>query len=305
MNIIMYHYVRPIKDSAYPKLKGLEFAGFKRQLDFLSSKYEFVTADDVMNAVNFKKKLPNNCCWLTFDDGYKDHHSYVLPELLKRKIQGSFFPSAKPILERVMLDTNSIHYILASAKIINDLVLDLNIQLRSSGFTNQDLSELWNSYAVPSRYDSKEVIYIKRLLQHALPKTIHNKVKSILFEKYVGVSQTDFAEGLYMSEANVKDLVNSGMYVGSHGYQHLWLNKEDKISQKSEIDLSIKFLSSVGASTENWIMCYPFGAYNDQTVDILRNAKCTVAVTTEVGKANLSTHHPLKLPRFDTNHFPQ
>lgn len=85
MNIIMYHYVRPIRDSAYPKLKGLELAGFKRQLDFLSSKYEFVTAEDVINAVNFKKKLPDNSCWLTFDDGYKDHYSYVFPELLKKK----------------------------------------------------------------------------------------------------------------------------------------------------------------------------------------------------------------------------
>jgi hypothetical protein len=160
----MYHYVRPIRDSAYPKLKGLELAGFKRQLDFLSSKYEFVTAEDVINAVNFKKKLPDNSCWLTFDDGYKDHYSYVFPELLKKKIQGSFFPSVKPVLERIMLDTNSIHYILASAKIINDLVLDLNIQLRNFGFTNQNLDELWNTYAVPSRYDSKEVIYIKRLL---------------------------------------------------------------------------------------------------------------------------------------------
>jgi peptidoglycan/xylan/chitin deacetylase (PgdA/CDA1 family) len=301
----MYHYVHPIKDSAYPKLKGLEFAGFKKQLDFLSSKYEFVTADDVINAVNFKKKLPDNSCWLTFDDGYKGHHSYVLPELLKRKIQGSFFPSVKPVLERIMLDTNSIHYILASAKIINDLVLDLNIQLRNFGFTNQNLDELWNTYAVPSRYDSKEVIYIKRLLQHALPKTIRNKVTTVLFEKYVGLNQTDFAEELYMSVAEVKELVNLGMYVGSHGYQHLWLNKESGIVQKSEIDLSIKFLSFVGSTTENWIMCYPFGAYNDKTIDILSNAKCAVAVTTEVGKAYLGTHHPLKLPRFDTNDFPQ
>lgn len=305
MNIIMYHYVRPIRDSAYPKLKGLELAGFKRQLDFLSSKYEFVTAEDVINAVNFKKKLPDNSCWLTFDDGYKDHYSYVFPELLEKKIQGSFFPPVKPILERVMLDVNIIHYILASAKIINDLVIDLNAQLRNFGFTNQNLSELWNSYAVESRYDSKEVIYIKRLLQHALPKTIRKQVISFLFKKYVGLSQTDFAEELYMSEAEVKELVNSGMYVGSHGYQHLWLNKEDKISQKSEIDLSIKFLSSVGASTENWIMCYPFGAYNDKTIDILINKKCALAVTTEVGAADLSSHHPLKLPRFDTNDFPQ
>lgn len=108
-----------------------------------------------------------------------------------------------------------------------------------------------------------------------------------------------------MSEAEVKELVNSGMYVGGHGYRHLWLNKEDKISQKSEIDLSIKFPSSIGASTENWIMCYPFGSYNDQTIDILLDTKCAVVLNAEVDKADLSVHHTLKLPRFDINDFSQ
>ena len=36
--------------------------------------------------------IPENSCLLTFDDGYKDHIDYVLPELMKRKLQGSFFP---------------------------------------------------------------------------------------------------------------------------------------------------------------------------------------------------------------------
>jgi len=305
INIIMYHYVRPIKNSAYPNLKGLELAGFKRQLDFLSSKYEFITAEDVIDAVKFKKKLKDNCCWLTFDDGYKDHYSYVLPELLKRKIQGSFFPTIKAIIERVMMNFNTVHYILASADNINDLVIDLNAQSRNFEFTDDDLKKLWDKYAIPSRYDPKEVMYIKRLLQHALPEDIRNKISSYLFEKYVGVDQVAFAEQLYMSEAEVKELINSGMYVGNHGYSHLHLNKEDMISQKAEIDSGIKFLSSIGSRTEDWIMCFPYGQYNHETIEILSRAKCAVALTTEPVRAELSIHHPLQFPRFDTNDFPQ
>jgi peptidoglycan/xylan/chitin deacetylase (PgdA/CDA1 family) len=305
INIIMYHYVRPIKNSAYPKLKGLELSGFKRQLDFLSSKYEFITAEDVINAVKFKKKLKDNCCWLTFDDGYKDHYTYVLPELLKRKIQGSFFPTIKATVERAMMNFNAVHYILASADNINDLVIDLNDQSRNFGFTDDDLKKLWDKYAMPSRYDPKEVMYIKRLLQNALPEDIRNKISSYLFEKYVGADQVAFAEQLYMSEAEVKELINSGMYVGNHGYQHLHLNKEDTISQKTDIDLGIKFLSSIGARTEDWIMCFPYGKYNHETIEILSRAKCAVALTTEPARAELSVHHPLQFPRFDTNDFPQ
>ena len=51
---------------------------------------------------------------LTFDDGYKDHIRYVFPELIKRKIRGLFFPSAKAILENVVMDVDCIHLIIAS-----------------------------------------------------------------------------------------------------------------------------------------------------------------------------------------------
>ena len=35
ITIIMYHYVRPIKGSSYPLIKGLELDEFKTQLNFL------------------------------------------------------------------------------------------------------------------------------------------------------------------------------------------------------------------------------------------------------------------------------
>ena len=40
LTIVMYHYVRPIKESKFPGIKGLELEGFKRQLDYLSENQE-------------------------------------------------------------------------------------------------------------------------------------------------------------------------------------------------------------------------------------------------------------------------
>jgi peptidoglycan/xylan/chitin deacetylase (PgdA/CDA1 family) len=301
----MYHYVRPIRASNWPKIKGLELDGFKRQLDYLLGNFNVVTAEDVISAVKFDKDLPTNACWLTFDDGYKDHYSYVLPELLKRNIQGSFFPPVMPITQRIMLDVNSIHYILASTDEMSCLVGDLNTEMQELGYSQTDLVEFWSEYAIATRYDSKEVIYVKRLLQHALPEAARNTITSNLFKKYVGLSQTNFADQLYMSEIDVKNLSDSGMYVGSHGYRHLWLNREDRDSQKSEIERSLVFLNAVGARTSDWIMCYPYGAYNEETLDLLRAADCAVGLTTKVGKASIAANDPLKMPRFDTNDFPQ
>ena len=95
------------------------------------------------------------------------------------------------------------------------------------------------------------------------------------------------------------------MYVGSHGYRHLWLDKESYDSQLSEIDSSLKFLKDVGASTKNWIMCYPYGAYNENTLSILTELNCAVGLTTKVGIADVKRHFSLELSRFDTNDYPQ
>ena len=114
LTIVMYHYVRPIENSRYPGLKGLELEGFKRQLDYLSNRYTFITAEQLIAHSLGNEELPLNSCYLTFDDGFKDHIKHVMPELLARNIQGSFFPPADAIVKREMLDVHAVHFILAS-----------------------------------------------------------------------------------------------------------------------------------------------------------------------------------------------
>ena len=91
LSIVMYHYVRPISGSKFHLLKGLELEKFKKQLDYLEDKYTIVSTEEVIDSSRNHKKLPRNACWLTFDDGYKDHYEYVLPELLKEALREHSF----------------------------------------------------------------------------------------------------------------------------------------------------------------------------------------------------------------------
>jgi len=50
LTIVIYHYVRPIKGSKYPGIRGLELDGFKRQLDYLTENFNIVTTEQVINA---------------------------------------------------------------------------------------------------------------------------------------------------------------------------------------------------------------------------------------------------------------
>ncbi|MDC3194081.1 polysaccharide deacetylase family protein [Amylibacter sp.] len=305
LTIIMYHYVRPIKGSKFPGIKGLELDSFKRQLDYLTDNFNIVSTEQVINAAKYSIPLPNDACWLTFDDGYKDHFEYVMPELLKRNLHGAFFPPRVAIEEDVVLDVNLIHHILSCADDVKQLVSRLNSHCLSNGISESNIDAYYKEYAVPSRFDNADTIFVKRMLQHVLPEQLRSSIAENMFKEFVGLSPAEFSKELYMSVEEVRELVRNGMYVGSHGSMHYWLDKITAEEQEKDIKDSLKFLKSVGASTKDWVMCYPYGAHNDDTIELLKSFEAALGITTEVRVANLTSDNPFKLPRLDTNDFPQ
>ncbi len=305
LTIIMYHYVRPIINSRFPRIKGLELDSFKKQLDYLESHYSIISSNQVINAVVSGGSLPPKACWLTFDDGYKDHFKYVLPELIKRKLSGAFFVPRVAVQENKMLDVNSIHHILSCSNDINYLVKELNLQCILSGITNNQIQSYLNKFCVGNRFDDAKTVYFKLMLQRVLPEEVRHIIISNLFKKFVGISEAEFSNELYMSLNEVQQLVGNGMHVGSHGSMHYWLDRISIQRQKEDILTSLEFLEEIGMSRTNWIMCYPYGAYNNDTLSLVKKLGASVGVTTEVREADLSIDNPFILPRFDTNDFPK
>lgn len=305
--IVMYHYVRDLKNSRYPEIKGLDVTLFKEQLAYFKKHYSIIKMEDVIEAAHNGEEIPENALLLTFDDGYKDHFDYVFPILDDNKIQGSFFPPAKAILENKVLDVNKIHYILATEEDKNKIIKDIFDQIDSyrHDYNLASNEELFNKLAIANRFDPKEVIFIKRILQTELMEELRNNISDHLFMKYVGMNEQSISRELYMSLDQIKCLVRHGMHVGSHGYEHYWLNHLTEEKLEEQIQLSIEFLNRVGADTTNWTMCYPYGGYNEATTQILEKKKCKLALTTVVDIADLKKYSKYSLPRLDTNDFPK
>ena len=305
LTIIMYHYVRPIAEGKFPRIKGLEVKAFSRQLDFLQNNFSIISSDQVIDAVINNKVLPKNPCWLTFDDGYKDHFNYVLPELLKRNLSAAFFPPKAAIKDNKILDVNLIHHILNHSIDMNILISELREKCIKFGIKKDQIDEYYNEYGIASRFDNADTVFFKRMLQHVLPEDIRNSITSTFFDKYVGIPEDELSKKLYMNVDEIRKLISSGMYVGSHGAMHYWLNRINYQKQKEDISASLEFLEEIGAPTKNWIMCYPYGAYNDTTISVLKELGASIGITVEPRKAILGVDHSLKLPRLDTNDFPQ
>lgn len=200
----MYHYVRDLKNSRYPKINGLEYKNFKKQLDFFMSKYVIIKMEDLIDAIYDDKILPKNAVLLTFDDGYIDHFKCVYPLLKKKGLQGSFFVPGKVLSEHTVLDVNKIHFILASAD--ENLVLnDLNFYMdyyRGVEYNFPSNKELFAQFALESRFDNNKVIYIKRMLQDILPQRLRELIINKLFDKYVDIAENKLSKELYIYPQN-------------------------------------------------------------------------------------------------------
>ena len=179
------------------------------------------------------------------------------------------------------------------------------INIYQKEYNLENFEYYYKKLAHSNRYDTKEVIFIKRLLQVELIEELRIKMVDTLFEKYIGMSENSFSRELYMNEEQLKHMLRSGMHIGNHGYNHYWWNNLNKEEMSKELDLSINFLDKLGVDMDNWTACYPYGSYDNQSIEMLNKKGCKLAVTTEVDIATTAKNTRLIMPRLDTNDIPK
>lgn len=305
VSVVMYHYVRPIKNSKYPNIKGLEVELFRKQLEYFQDNYCVVTMEQVIDSIEKHTILPPNAMLLTFDDGYKDHYQYVFPLLKEFHMQGSFFVPSSVVERNVMLDVNKIHYILACADIdyLVDRVYTLLDEYRKKGYNIENTDAIYKKIAVANRWDTEETIFVKRLLQTYLEETLRNNMVDQLFCEIVKENQVEFSKKLYLNMDEIIEMKDGGMYFGLHGEYHHWLNHLPKDKMRKDIANSLIFFKDV--IDKNYLaMNYPYGGYNEDVLEYCRLIGCKLGVTVESKIADLEIDNPMLIPRFDTNDFP-
>lgn len=303
VTVVTYHYVRDTVSPQFPGLRYLPTRDFVKQLDALQKSHHFVRLRDCLEVITTGGELPENAALLTFDDGYMDHYLTVLPILNERGLSAVFFPTAHIASEEHVLDVHKIQFVLAAIGDERCLVSDLFSTLDR---VRTDYSLPSNDYFLrrflfPGRFDTGHTTLLKRLLQRELPQPLRTKIVGELFRRYVTLDEKGFAEALYMHAKEFLKLKEYGMAVGSHGFDHVWLDTLAADEQAREIALSRIFLERLGVDRSEWTMAYPYGAYNGSLLEILRREGCRMAFTTKVGIAELRKNNLFTLERFDTN----
>jgi peptidoglycan/xylan/chitin deacetylase (PgdA/CDA1 family) len=310
LTIITYHYIRDTSGTRYQGIKALPIKKFDGQLDYITKHYTVCSLAHIISAFCNKERLSHNACLLTFDDGLIDHYLTVFPRLAERGIVGSFYPSAVTVMENKILDVHKIHFILASTdkydKLIND-IFELLKPYREE-YAIIEGKQLYNKFVTQfaelSKHDCPEIVFIKSFLQRGLPVKCCSEIVDKLFKYYVNDNEETLAKELYLDISQLRCMAKYGMEIGGHGYTHNWLDTLSKIEQEKEIYLTVDFLTKIyGVTPLNWAMCYPHGSYNNTTIELLKQAGCSLGLTIQHGLVS-ELSNPMTLNRLDTNDIP-
>lgn len=306
LTIVTYHYVRDRSRTRYPGLNVRSVEEFEGQLDYITRHYHVCGTEDVRAAARGDRALPSNGCLLTFDDGFLDHFTTVFPRLTERGIPGCFYPPVAAVEARRVLDTHKVQIILATAtdpvQVARRILVLLEEHRAQCELPSGDA--LYREYAHSGRFDGPEVMFVKRVLQRGLPEAVRSAITAQIFEEHVDADEATVAQELYMDLAQLRAMVRAGMEVGGHGADHVWLDSLPRTAQAHEIERTAAFLARVfGHRPASWVMCYPFGAYDADTLDLLPGAGCALGLTTRVGLVS-DLRAPLEIARLDTNDLP-
>jgi peptidoglycan/xylan/chitin deacetylase (PgdA/CDA1 family) len=280
LTIVMYHYVR---DGA--RVHARTVAELERELDHVAARYEPVSLADVATSA-----WPENACLLTFDDGLVEHLDTVAPRLEERGLRGVFCPPGRAVAERVPLDVQKTQFLLAGV----DDHRSLGERILA---TVDDPDALWAENTPPHRYDPPETVFVKRALQEGLPEAKRRGVLDALFREHVTDDERAFADSLYLTIDQCRELVRRGHQVVGHGWEHRRLGLLDEAAQRDDLERTRAFVGDVGGT---WALCYPYGSRDETTLRLLRELGCEIGLTTDPRRA--TREDPLlELPRIDTN----
>jgi peptidoglycan/xylan/chitin deacetylase (PgdA/CDA1 family) len=304
VTIVTYHFVRPVS-MRFPRFARLEPAAFREQLRYIRRHYTPIRLSDVVASIEGSTVLPPRPAVLTFDDGYRDHYETVYPLLVEHGMSATFFPARSSLLDRRVLGSNKVQFILAAAGDTRTIIdaIDRAIETSSTPETGT-VADCRTRWWAPSRFDTADVVYVKRMLQHGLPEHVRTSLLDALFHRYVTGDEAAFADELYMAVDEARQMRASGMEFGGHGDQHVPLPALEPDAQAREIDGAIETLDAIGTPHTRFAYSYVKGEYDAASVALLRARGCAIAVTTRQDLARPRIDDELTLPRIDTTLLP-
>jgi len=301
MKAVMYHYVR-LENPSFPFFKFLHVKDFIKQVDFFQQKSEVLNPQILKDCVS-NCNVPEGYV-LTFDDGLKDHYDYVFPELKKRGLSAIFYIPTGFYENKKLLGVHRLHLLLGKYggkeiyKFLENVVsLEMLNPLHQSEFDK----------ITYNTHDSDEyTIIVKKMVNYFIDYKYQAAILDTLMTEFFD-SEEDLGNDFYLSAAEIKEMHDAGMMIGSHTKTHPVMSRISIQEQEDEIRHSFNWIESVVGKSMYKTFCYPYGTANTFTKETgMVLSKEGIDFSFVVDSKNIDKNNIAAtqfLPRFDCNEF--
>lgn len=300
LRVVVYHYVRDLLSSEFPRLKGLDIEDFRAQVTHLNREMEMATLETALEFLRGSYTPTRDLCLLTFDDGLDEHGDAVTAFLSELNIQGLFFVPTDCLENDTVLPVHMSHFLMANLDLTTYREACLQ-SLTDRGFSI-DLDSFRERAKAIYRWDEVDVGTLKFLLNYELSADVRDDLLRELFCQYLGDEST-FARNLYVNWERARQMQSAGMIIGGHSHRHSPLGTLTEKCQHDDLETSSRLLRKRLNSQAEWPFAYPYGtpsSYSAITQRLVSETGFVCAFTTERA-ANQAGQELYALRRFDTN----
>ena len=287
LSILAYHRVVPLPDDAFPYVKGViscDEATFDRQLDFIKKYFNVINFHQLHEILQANEDIPPNSLILTFDDGYADNYTNMLPILEHHGMTAVVF------LATHYIDTGDLFW-------VDELA-----------YTVMRMPEQRLEFL-----DGEHVFDITGSTREASRRAIGRLCASVSFADHMRImrelrAQVDITPSADEYELarpltwhEVTELDRAGVEIGGHTVTHGFLDRMTR--QEIEFELGAS-KTAIERHLEKKVLtvCYPAGKYSDEVLEIARNCDYTYGCSYLHGSAEYRADLQFTIPRIHVDY---
>ena len=261
LTVVMFHRVLPTADGrasvADPHFT-VSTKLFDECLDFFANHYSVVSLEDVQNARDGIRRLPEDAILITFDDGWADTSEYAVPLLQKRGLPAVVFLASSAIGRREGFWQETLVAAVRRAA------------------SAAPLKTLWEQLGEEPPTGGNELLEVTRRRLASIP--IHER--SALLHGLTDVWEN--APAAMSSAAQIIDMQRAGIAIGCHGVTH-----EPLAAAAQASDEAIRWRHDV-AALPGWrqdrameTLSFPHGRYSQEVLEAVRDAGYSLLFTSD------------------------
>jgi peptidoglycan/xylan/chitin deacetylase (PgdA/CDA1 family) len=297
--ILMYHRIAAAK--ADPWGLAVSPASFDEQLELLNQRWQVLPLGE-FNRLHRCKQLPANAVAITFDDGYACNALAAAPILERHGLPATIFLTTGLIsseeefwwdaLERMISTTNAESVELSIRGEKSCIVLGKRDEI--------SVSSKWDATREP--VSMRQAAYLKLWATLRDAEEGDRRGAMAALNRQAGISGPARQTHRVMTAVEARQISASGLIeIGAHSVTHPALSRLTRTQQHLEITQSRDACHNLVGSWPR-AFAYPYGDYNDDSVEIVRDAGYEIACTTHAASVGAGTRS-LQMPRLQVRNW--